>query len=122
ELPLLAMPELLPSSELGCCGVSFAFKDAFVLGMAAVVAAGGGLLLRRHRGGRLLRAVAQDAELAALSGADPAGARTLAFAVAGGLAGLAATVYGAYYGAAFAQHGLESGLAAMTAAVLGGVG
>ena len=121
-LPLLAMPDVLPRVELGCCGVSFTFKDALVLALAAGVALVGGRLLRRHPVGRLLRAVAQDGELAALSGADPTRAQTLAFAAAGGLAGFAATVYGAYYGAAFAQHGLESGLAAMTAAVLGGVG
>src|SRR5579884_314962 len=121
-LPLLAMPDLLPAAELGCCGLSFTLKDLVVLAAAGGVALVGGRLLRRHRGGRLLRAVAQDAELVALCGGDPARAQTLAFAVAGGLAGFAATVYGTYYGAAFAQHGLESGLAAMTAAVLGGVG
>ncbi len=122
NLPLLAMPDLLPAAELGGGGVSFTLKDGFVLTLAATVAAGLALLLARSRFGRLLRAAALDAEMAQLCGADPRRARALAFALSGALAGVGAAIFAAYYGGTTAQHGLRSGLSTMTAAVLGGVG
>ena len=122
NLPLLAMPDLLPTIELGRDSVSFTLKDALVLALGGAVAAALALLLARTKGGRVLRAVAQDPGLAALCGADPQRAQTLAFAVAGALAGFGGAIFAAYYGGTSAQYGLRSGLAAMTAAVLGGVG
>jgi branched-chain amino acid transport system permease protein len=108
--------------ELGCCGVSFTLKDALVLVLAAAVASGGAALLARTRTGRLLRAVAQDPATAALMGGDPGKAQLIAFAVGGAVAGFGAAIFAAYFGGANAQYGLRSGLSAMTAAVLGGVG
>jgi branched-subunit amino acid ABC-type transport system permease component len=123
ELPLLAMPDLVPSVELGgASGVSLTLEDALVLALAGGLALGTGALLRRTRAGRVLRATAQDPELAALSGADPARVRLLAFAVAGGLVGFAAAISAIYYGGAAAHHGVRGGLTAMTAAILGGAG
>jgi branched-chain amino acid transport system permease protein len=122
DLPLLAMPDLVPRVELGCCGVSFTLKDGLVLVIATIVAAGGAALLTRTRTGRLLRAVAQDPGTASLMGADPGKAQLIAFAVGGAVAGFGAAIFAAYFGGANAQYGLRSGLAAMTAAVLGGVG
>ena len=55
-------------------------------------------------------------------GGDPDRAQMLAFAVGGAVAGFGAAIFAAYFGGANAQYGLRSGLAAMTAAVLGGVG
>jgi branched-chain amino acid transport system permease protein len=122
DLPLLAMPDLVPQVELGWGGVSFTLKDLLVLLIAALVAVGGAALLARTRTGRLLRAVAQDPETTALMGGDPARAQMIAFAVGGAVAGFGAAIFAAYFGGANAQYGLRSGLAAMTAAVLGGVG
>jgi branched-chain amino acid transport system permease protein len=121
-IPLLAMPDLVPSVEFGWGGVSFTLKDVLVLVLASVVAAGVGAFLTRTRTGRLLRAAAHDPELTSLSGGDPRHAQLLAFALAGALAGLGAAIFAAYYGAASGQFGLRTGLAAITAAVLGGVG
>jgi branched-chain amino acid transport system permease protein len=122
DLPLLAMPDLVPSVNLGCCGVTLTLKDVLVLLVAAAVAAGGARLLSRTGTGRLLRAVAQDPETTALMGGDPARAQLIAFGVGGAIAGFGAAIFAAYFGGANAQYGLRSGLAAMTAAVLGGVG
>ncbi|HEX8969153.1 MAG TPA: hypothetical protein VF937_14820 [Chloroflexota bacterium] len=122
DLPLLAMPDLVPRIELGCCGVSFTLKDGLVLLIASLVAVGGAQLLARTRTGRLLRASAQDPETTALMGGDPARAQMIAFAVGGAVAGFGAAIFAAYFGGANAQYGLRSGLSAMTAAVLGGVG
>jgi branched-chain amino acid transport system permease protein len=122
NLPLLAMPDLVPAVNLGWAGVSFTLKDLLVLLIATVVAGGGSMLLARSKIGRLLRAVAQDPETTSLMGGDPARAQTIAFAVGGAVAGFGAAIFAAYFGGANAQYGLRSGLAAMTAAVLGGVG
>ncbi|MBV9358969.1 MAG: ABC transporter permease [Chloroflexi bacterium] len=121
-LPLLAMPDLVPRVELLGGGVSFTLKDGLLLALAALVAGGVALLLARTRAGRLLRAVAQDPELTSLVGGDVERAQTLAFALAGALAGFGAAIFTAYYGGTSGQFGLQTGLAAMTAAVLGGVG
>ncbi|HEV7662593.1 MAG TPA: ABC transporter permease [Chloroflexota bacterium] len=122
DLPLLAMPDLIPRLELNVGGVSVTLKDGLVLVIATGVAVGGAAWLQRTRTGRLLRAVAQDPETTTLMGGDPAHANSLAFAVGGAVAGFGATIFAAYFGGANAQYGLRSGLAAMTAAVLGGVG
>lgn len=122
DLPYLAMPDLVPSVELGWGGVSFTLKDLLVLAIAAAVAGGGAALLARTKLGRLLRAAAEDPETTMLMGGNPERAHMLAFAVGGGIAGFGATIYATYFGGANAQYGLRSGLAAMTAAVLGGVG
>src|SRR5207248_8872375 len=96
--------------------------DLLVLAIAALVASGGAALLARTRVGRLLRAVSEDPETTALMGGDPGRAQVLAFAVGGAVAGFGAAIFAAYFGGANAQYGLRSGLSAMTAAVLGGVG
>jgi branched-chain amino acid transport system permease protein len=122
DLPLLAMPDLIPKAELGWGGVSFTLKDALVLATAALVAALLGLVLARTRVGRLLRGTAEDPEQVSLVGGDTRRAQLLAFALGGAVAGLGAAIFAAYFGGASAQYGVRSGLAAMTAAVLGGVG
>ncbi len=122
DLPMLALPDLIPAVELGWGGVSFTTKDAMVLLLSALVTAGVAALLARTRVGRLLRAISQDGELAALCGANPDRAQLLAFALAGALAGFGAAIFSAYYGLASSDYGLRSGLATITAAVLGGVG
>ncbi len=121
-LPLLSVPDLVPNIDFGVGGVSVTLKDVVVLGISALVAMGGSVLLSRSKVGRLLRAVQQDPEMTSLCGGDPGSAQLLAFAAAGALAGFGAAIFTAYFGAANAQFGLRSGLSAMTAAVLGGVG
>lgn len=122
NVALRAMPALLPDVELAGNGVSFTLRDLLVLLLAALVMVGGALLLGHSRLGRQLRAASQDAELLALVGGDPRAAQTRAFGVAGALAGLAATVFATYHGGATASLGIRSGLDAVAAAVVGGVG
>ncbi len=122
DLPYLAMPDLVPPLTLEWGGVSLTLKDVLVLAIAALVIGGGAAMLARTKLGRLLRAVAEDPETTALMGGNPDRAQMLAFGVGGGVAGFGAAIFAAYFGGANAQYGLRSGLAAMTAAVLGGVG
>ncbi len=122
NLPFLAMPDLIPNLDFGLVGVTFTLKDALVLLLGLAATMGVARILARTRVGRQLRALAQDADMAALCGVNVNRAHTIAFAFAGILAGLGAAIFAAYYGGASAQYGLRSSLAAMTAAVLGGVG
>jgi branched-chain amino acid transport system permease protein len=122
NLPLLAMPDLVPPLELGCCGVSLTLKDLLVLVIGGLVAAGGTLALARSQGGRLLRAISEDPELVSLCGGNPRRGRLVGFIMAGALTGAAAAIFATYYGGTSANHGVKSGLTAMTAAFLGGIG
>jgi branched-chain amino acid transport system permease protein len=122
NLPMLAMPDIVPFVDLGCCGISLTLKDLLVLLVGVAVAVGGTMALARTQVGRLLRAVSEDPELVALLGGNPRRGRLLGFLAAGALTGLAAAIFAAYYGGTAANHGLRSGLTAMTAAFLGGVG
>ena len=93
-----------------------------MLVIGGLVAVGGTLVLARSQAGRMLRGIAEDPELVALCGGNPRRGRLLGFLVAGALTGLAAAIFTAYYGGTGANHGLRSGLTAMTAAFLGGIG
>ena len=122
NLPMLAMPDIVPFVELGCCSISLTLKDLLVLVVGGIVAIGGTLALARTQTGRLLRAVAEDPELLSLLGGNPRRGRLLGFLAAGALTGLAAAIFATYFGGTTANHGLRSGLVAMTAAFLGGIG
>src|SRR5947207_3162972 len=65
-VPLLSMPDLIPSVDFGRGGVAFTLKDALVLVISGLVVLGGTLMLRHTRLGRLLRAVQQDPEMPSL--------------------------------------------------------
>ncbi len=125
EVPRMSIPELLSRRNLlagSGLRVVYTVKDLLVLVVAAGLALAVGLFLRRTRGGRAVRACAQDPELAELCGVDRDRAIRLAFAVGGALAGAAAFVFSLYYDRPFGQHGVQSGLVALTAAVFGGIG
>jgi branched-chain amino acid transport system permease protein len=80
------------------------------------------LFLKYAKLGRALRATAQDADAARQVGVDVERANRIAFAVAGGLAGLAGALVGLYYNSVYPSMGSLAGLKGFTAAVLGGVG
>ncbi len=120
-----AIPDLLPKGNLAA-GLPFPLiytvKDLLVLGTALLLTAGTAYFLYRTRTGNVLRACAQDAEMAALCGVNQRAMVRLVFAIGGALAGAAAFVFALYYGRPYGFHGAESGLTAFAAAVLGGVG
>ncbi|MBK9715834.1 MAG: hypothetical protein IPO81_31800 [Kouleothrix sp.] len=127
EVPRLGIHDLVPSLNLVDAaglklGVVYTLKDALVLGLAVALALLVGWYLRSTRAGRALRACAQDTEMAQLCGVDHDGAIRLAFALGGALAGAAAFIFTIYYAHPYTEHGVESGLFAFTAAVLGGIG
>jgi branched-chain amino acid transport system permease protein len=127
EVPRLGIPDLLPNISLPrMLGLNspliYTLKDLVVLLLAAAMALLVGWFLNRTRSGRALRACAQDAEMAQLCGVNHDRAISLAFAIGGALAGAAAFIFTIYYSRPFSQYGVESGLFAFTAAILGGIG
>jgi branched-chain amino acid transport system permease protein len=72
--------------------------------------------------GRGIRAVAQDAETAALMGVDIDRVITTTFLIGGLMAGVAGLLYVVYFENTYFQIGFVPGIKAFTAAVLGGIG
>jgi branched-chain amino acid transport system permease protein len=127
ELPRIRVPDLLPQWNLGeALGLPFRFNfslhDLFVLLLAVAMAYALQAMLQRSKLGRMLRACADDPEMAQLCGMSYHRAVSLAFALSGALAGVAACAFALYYGQPFTQYGAQSGLIAFMAAVLGGIG
>ena len=76
----------------------------------------------RTRTGRSMRAVAQDREIASLMGIDVNRVIMITFAVGGILAGIAAVLFATTFEQVRFDMGFKVGIAAFTAAVLGGIG
>jgi branched-chain amino acid transport system permease protein len=72
--------------------------------------------------GRSMRAVAQDAEIASLMGIDVNRVVVITFAIGGILAGIAGILFALTFGQVQFTMGFRPGIAAFTAAVLGGIG
>jgi branched-chain amino acid transport system permease protein len=77
--------------------------------------------VRSTRQGKAMRAVAQDTEAAAIMGINVNRTISVTFFLAGGLAAVAGLVYLLQFNIRY-DTGLELGLVAFTAAVLGGIG
>ena len=77
--------------------------------------------VRSTRQGKAMRAVAQDTEAAAMMGINVNRTISVTFFLAGGLAAVAGVVYLLQFNIRY-DTGLELGLIAFTAAVLGGIG
>lgn len=127
NMPIGGVAELLPKINLVQAAgldlrVTYTLKDLLVLLLAAGLAVLVGWFIRSTRTGRAIRACAQDPEMAQLCGVNRDQVVRLTFALGGALAGASAFVFTLYYSRPFGQHGVESGLTAFAAAVLGGIG
>ena len=91
-----------------------------LIAAAAVVALT--LWLERSRGGKALRAVAEDATTAQLLGIDSDGMVRLAFLISGALAGLGGGLIGVSVSLAGPYFGITYGLKGLAVLVLGGLG
>jgi branched-chain amino acid transport system permease protein len=92
----------------------------FVVALAMMISLE--LFVRRTRTGRSIRAVAQDAEAAALMGVSIDRVITITFLIGGLLAGAAGILFGYSFGRTRFDIGFLPGIKAFTAAVLGGIG
>ena len=107
---------------VGAFDVSTTLRQLVLLAFTLVALAGVVLLIGVTRFGLRYRAVAQDADAAALMGIDGGRVRLGAFALAGAVAGMAGFVTVAQYGVANFAMGLMLGFKGLTGAVAGGLG
>ena len=80
------------------------------------------LFVNRSRTGRSMRAVAEDSEIASLMGINVDRIVVITFVVGGILAGIAGVLFALTFQQVQFTMGFRPGIAAFTAAVLGGIG
>jgi branched-chain amino acid transport system permease protein len=117
----------LPNTEVLAGSVRFAgiqvVKPQLVVIITAILMMIGlYVLVEKTRAGRAMRAVAEDAETAALMGVNVDRTISLVFAVGGAMAGAAGMLFAVVFGQIFFFSGFIPGIKAFTAAVLGGIG
>jgi branched-chain amino acid transport system permease protein len=115
-----AVPPILPKEDLlgGLIGTQHVFVAAITIPLLIVLR----WFVANTRQGKAMRATAQDREASGLMGIDVNRTISLTFLIAGALAGAAGLVVALYYGQTRYEFGLQFGLYAFTAAVLGGIG
>ena len=119
-----SVPEVMDTTQLFTVfGASFTNKRVMVIVTAFVMLFILDRFVRTTRTGRGIRAVAQDAEAAAMMGVNTDRIVVTTFLVGGIMAGAAAMLYLIVLGVpAFWYIGFRPGIKAFTAAVLGGIG
>ena len=93
-----------------------------VLATVVIAVAGLSLFIRRTTTGKSMRAVSADSEIASLMGIRVDRVIVTTFAIGGLLAGVAAVLYSLTFESVNFTMGFRPGIAAFTAAVLGGIG
>jgi branched-chain amino acid transport system permease protein len=118
----VALPDLLPKGDVfSAMGVAYTWDKLIVLISMALVLLGLFSALQRTRFGMSIRAAIQDSVGAQLVGVNVARTVTLAFFLAGALAGAGGQLYALYFSNVSWDHALRITLIAFTAVVLGGI-
>jgi branched-chain amino acid transport system permease protein len=117
------MPTVVKTSEVFSIGPFRITNTALlVLAIALIMLVALDLFVNRSRMGKGIRAVAQDADTAALMGINKNQIILLVFVIGGAMAGVAALLWNLRYGYTKFNVGFLIGLKAFAAAVLGGIG
>ena len=103
-------------------GLSVPRVDLLVIGLALMFMAILYVIVQRTRMGTAMRAVAEDAEAAALMGIDVNKVVVFTFVLGGAMAGIAGVFYAFLYKQVYFYMGFTPGIKAFGAAVLGGIG
>jgi branched-chain amino acid transport system permease protein len=103
-------------------GFSVPRIDVILIALALVFMLGLYLIVHRTRMGTAMRAVAEDAEAAALMGIDVNKVIVFTFILGGAMAGIAGVFYAFLYKQVYFFMGFTPGIKAFGAAVLGGIG
>ena len=115
------LPTLLQGS-VEIFGISVAKVQLLVFVTAIVAMVALQLFVNRSRTGRSMRAVAEDSEIASLMGINVDRIVVITFVVGGILAGIAGLLFALTFQQVQFTMGFKPGIAAFTAAVLGGIG
>ncbi len=102
--------------------VTLAYKQLLIMGITLAVLGIFSFIVAKTSIGRAMRAVAQDAKMAALLGVNVNRTISFAFIAGAGLAAVAGVLSLMHYGVVSFTDGFIPGLKAFTAAVLGGIG
>jgi branched-chain amino acid transport system permease protein len=114
-------PKLL-DGNLNLVGIPLTRVQLLVLITSVVAMVALQVFVSRTTTGRAMRAVAQDPEIASLMGIDVNRIVVITFAIGGILAGVAGVLFSLTFGQVQFTMGFRPGIAAFTAAVLGGIG
>jgi branched-chain amino acid transport system permease protein len=117
-----SVPSFIPRTEaIGIGEVTYSWNKLSALLITIPVLILLTWFVRSTRQGKAMRAVSQDTEASAMMGINVNRTISVAFALAGALAGAAGIVYLLQFNMRY-DTGFELGLIAFTAAVLGGIG
>ena len=118
-----AFPRMDPlRGTMNIAGLAILRSQVVVIVAALIAMVGLYLFVERTRTGKSMRAVAEDAETAALMGIDVNGTIVKVFALGGAMAGVAGGLWGLVFPSLNFYSGFLPGIKAFTSAVLGGIG
>jgi branched-chain amino acid transport system permease protein len=103
-------------------GIEVAKIQIVVFVVSAVAVVFLSLFVSKTTTGKSMRAVAEDSEIASLMGIDVDRVIVITFAIGGILAGIAGVLFAITFSSVNFFMGVQPGIAAFTAAVLGGIG
>lgn len=115
-------PALLPGGTIGAGSFSVGVDSVMILAAGLLLVFATHLLITRTRLGLSIRAVAQDGEVARLSGIDFQRVVLGTFALGSGLAAFAGCMLGLYYREINFNMGVLLGIIGFASAVIGGLG
>jgi branched-chain amino acid transport system permease protein len=117
-----AFPSIFHKVEYNVAGAIISNYVILDLLVAAILMIGLTLLVRKSALGRAMRAVSEDKDAARLMGIDIEKVIAFTFMIGGTFAGAAGLLAGMTYPRIFPYMGIQPGLKAFIAAVLGGIG
>jgi branched-chain amino acid transport system permease protein len=115
-------PKLLPTRELHFAGIGMASNDLIVLVLTAVLLAGLWLIVQHTKMGMAIRAVSFNQQAAALMGVNVNRVISFTFGLGSALAAVAGIFYAMRAPGIEPLMGVQPGIRAFIAAVLGGIG
>ena len=117
-----AFPKLLPAGNFTLGGVTFNTTQFVVLGVTLVLLAALTFIVKKTRLGMAMRAVSHNSAAASLMGISNTFIISFTFGLGSALAGAGGILYGMTYTGIEPLMGVNVGLKAFVAAVLGGIG
>lgn len=117
-----SFPEIIPRTDIAVGGATISNYVLIDIAVAAILMVALTLLVRMSSLGKAMRAVSQDKDAAKLMGINVEKIISFTFLIGGAFAGAAGLLAGMTYPRIFPYMGIQPGLKAFIAAVLGGIG
>lgn len=117
-----SFPDIIPKVQISLGSATISNYVVIDIVVAAVLMIGLTFLVRKTALGKAMRAVSQDKDAARLMGIDIEKVIGFTFLIGGSFAGAAGLLAGMTYPRIFPYMGIQPGLKAFIAAVLGGIG